>query len=179
MLRHLSRRAAQAHVSGNAAAGPSRALPATLRRSQLFASRQASSSSSNPSGTEGSSLLVDPASSLNSVNSQCNSSSSSTLSSSVRNQRIVTRSQPSSSFSTTSVARREAASSEAHAKRISSNPTSHTTPSSKPHIPDASPTAPLLQVSTLPNGVRVATDGTPGHFVAAGIYVGAGCRYEW
>lgn len=27
--------------------------------------------------------------------------------------------------------------------------------------------------------MRVATDGTPGHFVAAGIYVGAGSRYEW
>lgn len=25
----------------------------------------------------------------------------------------------------------------------------------------------------------MATDGTPGHFVAAGIYVGAGSRYEW
>lgn len=39
--------------------------------------------------------------------------------------------------------------------------------------------APLpLQVTTLPNGIRVATDPTPGHFVAAGVYVDAGSRYE-
>lgn len=35
-----------------------------------------------------------------------------------------------------------------------------------------------LRVSTLANGVRVATDPTPGHFVAAGVYVDAGSRYE-
>ena len=35
-----------------------------------------------------------------------------------------------------------------------------------------------LRVSTLSNGVRVATDPTPGHFVAAGVYVDAGSRYE-
>ncbi|KAK4058347.1 Mitochondrial-processing peptidase subunit alpha [Microbotryomycetes sp. JL221] len=35
-----------------------------------------------------------------------------------------------------------------------------------------------LQVTTLGNGVRVATDPTPGHFVAAGVYVDAGSRYE-
>ncbi|SGZ17034.1 BQ5605_C020g09089 [Microbotryum silenes-dioicae] len=35
-----------------------------------------------------------------------------------------------------------------------------------------------LQVTALPNGVRVATDPAPGHFVAAGIYVDAGSRYE-
>jgi hypothetical protein len=37
---------------------------------------------------------------------------------------------------------------------------------------------PNLKVTTLPNGVRVATDPTPGHFVAAGVYVDAGSRYE-
>lgn len=35
-----------------------------------------------------------------------------------------------------------------------------------------------LRVSTLSNGIRVATDPTPGHFVAAGVYVDAGSRYE-
>jgi hypothetical protein len=43
----------------------------------------------------------------------------------------------------------------------------------------SAPLAPLpLKVSTLSNGVRVATDPTPGHFVAAGVYVDAGSRYE-
>ena len=51
--------------------------------------------------------------------------------------------------------------------------------SASPHIPSASASTELLRVTTLPNGVRVATDGTPGHFVAAGIYVGAGSRFEW
>lgn len=38
--------------------------------------------------------------------------------------------------------------------------------------------APPLRVTTLDNGVRVASDPTPGHFVAAGVYVDAGSRYE-
>ncbi|GAA5828410.1 hypothetical protein JCM11251_006232 [Rhodosporidiobolus azoricus] len=37
---------------------------------------------------------------------------------------------------------------------------------------------PSLKVTTLPNGIRVASDPTPGHFVAAGVYVDAGSRYE-
>ncbi|GAA5960542.1 hypothetical protein JCM3765_003672 [Sporobolomyces pararoseus] len=37
---------------------------------------------------------------------------------------------------------------------------------------------PALKVTTLPNGIRVASDPTPGHFVAAGVYVDAGSRYE-
>ncbi|GAA5905395.1 mitochondrial-processing protease subunit alpha [Sporobolomyces salmoneus] len=37
---------------------------------------------------------------------------------------------------------------------------------------------PELKVTTLPNGIRVASDPTPGHFVAAGVYVDAGSRYE-
>lgn len=36
----------------------------------------------------------------------------------------------------------------------------------------------LTQVTTLPNGLRVASDSTPGHFSAAGVYVDAGSRYE-
>ncbi|KAM0754672.1 LuxS/MPP-like metallohydrolase [Meredithblackwellia eburnea MCA 4105] len=35
-----------------------------------------------------------------------------------------------------------------------------------------------LKYTTLPNGVRVASDPTPGHFVAAGVYVDAGSRFE-
>ncbi|GAA6062649.1 hypothetical protein JCM10212_003461 [Sporobolomyces blumeae] len=35
-----------------------------------------------------------------------------------------------------------------------------------------------LKVTTLANGIRVASDPTPGHFVAAGVYVDAGSRYE-
>lgn len=36
----------------------------------------------------------------------------------------------------------------------------------------------LVQVSTLPNGVKVATEATPGHFIGAGVYVDGGSRYE-
>ncbi|CAO1625268.1 unnamed protein product [Sympodiomycopsis kandeliae] len=36
----------------------------------------------------------------------------------------------------------------------------------------------LVQTTTLPNGIRVATEGTPGHFAAAGVYIDAGSRYE-
>lgn len=34
------------------------------------------------------------------------------------------------------------------------------------------------KLSTLPNGIKVATNPDPGHFSAAGIYVDAGSRYE-
>ncbi|BGP30857.1 Mitochondrial-processing peptidase subunit alpha [Rhodotorula toruloides] len=37
---------------------------------------------------------------------------------------------------------------------------------------------PELRLTTLPNGVRIASDFTPGHFIAAGVYVDAGSRYE-
>ncbi|KAK9326058.1 Metalloenzyme, LuxS/M16 peptidase-like protein [Lipomyces orientalis] len=36
----------------------------------------------------------------------------------------------------------------------------------------------LFKITTLPNGLRVATDGPPGHFSALGLYVDAGSRYE-
>jgi processing peptidase subunit alpha len=36
----------------------------------------------------------------------------------------------------------------------------------------------LITVSTLPNRVRVATEATPGHFSAVGVYIDAGSRYE-
>ncbi|CDO73014.1 hypothetical protein BN946_scf185007.g68 [Trametes cinnabarina] len=37
---------------------------------------------------------------------------------------------------------------------------------------------PLPQITTLPNGLRVATESTPGHFSSVGLYVDAGSRYE-
>ncbi|KAI8080851.1 Metalloenzyme, LuxS/M16 peptidase-like protein [Gilbertella persicaria] len=36
----------------------------------------------------------------------------------------------------------------------------------------------LCKVTTLPNGIRVASENTPGHFSAVGVYVDAGSRYE-
>jgi processing peptidase subunit alpha len=38
--------------------------------------------------------------------------------------------------------------------------------------------AELDQISTLPNGVRVATEALPGHFSGIGVYIDAGSRYE-
>jgi mitochondrial-processing peptidase subunit alpha len=35
-----------------------------------------------------------------------------------------------------------------------------------------------VKVTTLPNKIRVATEHTPGHFAAVGLYVDAGSRYE-
>ena len=37
---------------------------------------------------------------------------------------------------------------------------------------------PLVRITTLPNGIRVATENTPGHFSSVGLYVDAGSRYE-
>ena len=37
---------------------------------------------------------------------------------------------------------------------------------------------PTLQITTLPNKIRVATESTPGHFSSVGLYVDAGSRYE-
>ncbi|KAH8921780.1 LuxS/MPP-like metallohydrolase [Atractiella rhizophila] len=34
-------------------------------------------------------------------------------------------------------------------------------------------------LTTLPNGVRVTSENSPGHFVSAGIYIDAGSRYEY
>src|SRR5690242_535313 len=36
----------------------------------------------------------------------------------------------------------------------------------------------LDQITTLPNGIRVATEALPGHFSGIGVYVDAGSRYE-
>lgn len=37
---------------------------------------------------------------------------------------------------------------------------------------------PPVQITTLPNNVRVATEAAPGHFAGVGLYVDAGSRYE-
>ena len=37
---------------------------------------------------------------------------------------------------------------------------------------------PPLQITTLPNKIRVATESTPGHFSSVGLYIDAGSRYE-
>jgi len=37
---------------------------------------------------------------------------------------------------------------------------------------------PPVQITTLPNKLRVATESTPGHFSSVGLYVDAGSRYE-
>ncbi|KAI8931969.1 hypothetical protein NX059_010865 [Plenodomus lindquistii] len=39
-------------------------------------------------------------------------------------------------------------------------------------------TAELDQITTLPNGIRVATEALPGHFSGIGVYVDSGSRYE-
>ena len=35
-----------------------------------------------------------------------------------------------------------------------------------------------VKITTLPNKIRIATENTPGHFAALGLYVDAGSRYE-
>lgn len=37
---------------------------------------------------------------------------------------------------------------------------------------------PPVQITTLQNNIRVATESTPGHFSSVGLYVDAGSRYE-
>lgn len=43
---------------------------------------------------------------------------------------------------------------------------------------DARAHNPLVQITTLPNNVRVATEASPGHFAGVGLFVDAGSRYE-
>ncbi|KAI0640036.1 LuxS/MPP-like metallohydrolase [Trametes polyzona] len=50
---------------------------------------------------------------------------------------------------------------------------SHAAPKASSHAVD-----PPVRITTLPNGLRVATESTPGHFSSVGLYVDAGSRYE-
>ncbi|KAH6642337.1 peptidase M16 inactive domain-containing protein [Boeremia exigua] len=45
-------------------------------------------------------------------------------------------------------------------------------------VPPAQDPVELDQITTLPNGIRVATEALPGHFSGIGVYVDAGSRYE-
>lgn len=46
------------------------------------------------------------------------------------------------------------------------------------HTHDLTAKDSLVKITTLPNKIRVATENTPGHFAALGLYVDAGSRYE-
>ncbi|KAI0003874.1 mitochondrial processing peptidase [Russula compacta] len=48
----------------------------------------------------------------------------------------------------------------------------------RPRYSSTLPLNPSVRVTTLPNGIRVATENTPGHFSSVGLYVDAGARYE-
>uniref|UniRef100_A0A2D3URH1 Mitochondrial-processing peptidase subunit alpha n=1 Tax=Ramularia collo-cygni TaxID=112498 RepID=A0A2D3URH1_9PEZI len=53
----------------------------------------------------------------------------------------------------------------------------YATASRSPPAVERDPTE-LDQITTLPNGVRVATEALPGHFSGIGVYIDAGSRYE-
>ncbi|KAI1816222.1 putative mitochondrial processing peptidase alpha subunit [Poronia punctata] len=61
-------------------------------------------------------------------------------------------------------------------------PQSFTPPSSRTFatvkVPDAKEPTELDQITTLPNGVRVASEALPGSFSGVGVYVEAGSRFE-
>ncbi|KAH8110624.1 mitochondrial processing peptidase [Phellopilus nigrolimitatus] len=57
----------------------------------------------------------------------------------------------------------------AAARRALHSRSLHTEPASK---------SPSVQITTLPNKIRVATEDVPGHFAGVGLYVDAGSRYE-
>ncbi|KAJ8084510.1 Mitochondrial-processing peptidase subunit alpha [Marasmius tenuissimus] len=46
------------------------------------------------------------------------------------------------------------------------------------HVNSAQAQQSPVQVTTLPNKIRVVSDPTPGHFASVGVYVDAGSRYE-
>ena len=51
-------------------------------------------------------------------------------------------------------------------------------PSRHLHASTSTIDKPSVQITTLPNKLRVATESTPGHFSAVGLYIDAGSRYE-
>ncbi|KAI5122367.1 hypothetical protein M0805_004124 [Coniferiporia weirii] len=46
------------------------------------------------------------------------------------------------------------------------------------HAAQSSSNTPSVQITTLPNKIRVATEAVPGHFAGVGLYVDSGSRYE-
>ncbi|KAI0275232.1 mitochondrial processing peptidase [Gloeopeniophorella convolvens] len=48
----------------------------------------------------------------------------------------------------------------------------------RPRNASTVPPNPPVQITTLPNKIRVATENTPGHFSSVGLYIDAGARYE-
>lgn len=46
------------------------------------------------------------------------------------------------------------------------------------HVQQQTSSSSPVQITTLPNRVRVATEAVPGHFAGVGLYVDAGSRYE-
>ncbi|TKY85694.1 hypothetical protein EX895_005234 [Sporisorium graminicola] len=91
-----------------------------------------------------------------------------------------------SALSTRNAARQSLLASNSTLARSVSSSASASAPASSPissssePSPYASPlpTSSLINVTTLPNRVRVATEATPGHFSAVGVYIDAGSRYE-
>jgi len=58
--------------------------------------------------------------------------------------------------------------------RLQPRPRTYATTTSNPPLNPST----TEQITTLPNGIRVATEATPGHFSGIGIYIDAGSRYE-
>lgn len=54
----------------------------------------------------------------------------------------------------------------------------HSRPSKLISLAKTYSASPLTRVTTLPNRIRVATETTPGHFQALGVYIDAGSRFE-
>lgn len=48
----------------------------------------------------------------------------------------------------------------------------------RPRHASTTPLSTSVQITTLPNKLRVATENTPGHFSSLGLYIDAGARYE-
>ncbi|EGG11482.1 mitochondrial processing peptidase [Melampsora larici-populina 98AG31] len=61
---------------------------------------------------------------------------------------------------------------------ILSNRTRTRTRTIQKNYSTSSSSQPITQTSILPNGIKVATESTPGHFIGIGVYIDAGSRYE-
>ena len=92
-----------------------------------------------------------------------------------RHLRLVAESRVGATLALTATMRRAAA----RSLRSSAAARRQPTPSRLLHVQSGPQVAdPPVQITTLPNGIRVATENTPGHFSSVGLYVDAGSRYE-